>query len=189
MKVRCVGLALVSSLLSAEAFAENGKLNFSIEPAVPVDISSDQGASTGSGIGFHIDWTFSKRIALQARYQGSLFTFPDPVTQENINKISGILTGGFRLYPAILNDQKGYKVHVGNKRGHEGNLWGNLWLDLGVGVGYDGVGLADKDVAPKLDAGIGYNLSLFDGVLLGPYFRAQAALPPAAYGVSIGIAA
>ena len=182
-----IGLVVLSSLLSIEAFAENGTINLSIEPSLPVDLSSDQGATLGSGLGFHFDWAFSRWVALQTRYQGSLFTFTDPLTLEEVNKLNGTWTGGLRVYPAFVNDQGGYKAHAGNKRGHEGNLWGNLWLDLGVGVSFEGVTLSEKDLTPKLDMGLGYQFSLIDGVLLGPFARAQVALP--LIDASVGIAA
>jgi outer membrane protein OmpA-like peptidoglycan-associated protein len=182
-----IGLVVFASLLSLKAFAENGKLNLSIEPIIPIDLSSDQGTTIGGGLGFHFDWAFSRWVALQTRYQGSFFTLTDPTTEQEIKKLNSTWTVGLRVYPTFLNDQGGYKAHAGNKRGHEGNLLGNFWLDLGAGVSFTGLALSEKELTPKLDMGVGYHLSLIDGVLLGPFARAQVALP--LIDVSAGIAA
>lgn len=185
---RRIGFVLLT-LLSGEALAEKGTLNLSIEPGSTVDTTSEQGNAKGTGLGFQLDWVISRRIALQARYQGALFSFIDPVTQLEVNKLTGLLSGGLRLYPALLDDKKGYKVHAGSKRGHEGNLWGNLWVDAGIGAGFDGVTLSEKELSPKLDMGLGYNLSLIDGLLVGPFVRTQISLIPPEDGASIGVAA
>ena len=75
-------------------------------------------------------------------------------------------TGGVRF--RLLNDQNGYALawRRGPQYRHSGNIHGNLWIDLSVAYvrtgGLNRVGL---------EAGLGYELSLVDGLQIGPFVR------------------
>jgi outer membrane protein OmpA-like peptidoglycan-associated protein len=164
-------LALLLSPLVARA--ESARLNLTLEPALGV--AGAGGASAGlSADAALLDW-----LSAALRYE---LTSPDPAA-EGEAPAQHLVTAGVRLRPPSLNDRGGYLLHAGDKPGHEGNLRGAAWADLSVGLAAGG------GVAPAALLGAGYELSIVDGVSLGPFARlALSATPRAALGLSISFA-
>jgi OOP family OmpA-OmpF porin len=114
-------------------------------------------------------------VALTTRFgvQGMLGGFvvqdgrsPDPALRIADPPAGGMFMagGGIRFRP--LNDQSGYAVHLGSASHHRGNLFGNLWID--ADIGYVRTGSRNR---LGFDAGLGLELSVIDGIQLGPFIK------------------
>lgn len=162
------------------ASAENSTVNVSLNPVIPMDLLREGGPALGRGLGFQVDVKLLSWLALQGQYQFSEFPDEDP----SLTLRTGSLTAGLRLRPPLLNDEAGYWIHIGDKKGHEGNLWGDAWVDLGLGLSF-----LQEETSPSLEIGAGYQFSLFDSVSVGPFARLRTApgAEEAALLTSVGI--
>lgn len=159
-------LLILGLSLSTPALAESGALNLNAEPLLPLPLSGSTGGGAGRALSFGADMPILPWLSLAGRLQ--LAELPTPVEGSEPLRASSLIAG-LRLRPPSLNDTSGYLIHVGDRRGHEGNLWGAAWVDLGIGA------LVSQGLtSPALELGAGYGLSLFDGVSLGPAARLLA---------------
>jgi outer membrane protein OmpA-like peptidoglycan-associated protein len=151
------------AFFSAEAaLADSSAVNLSVEPVAVADPLQAKLSAVSLGLG--VDVALTGPFSLRARYQRSL-----PVLDADVGDL---LAGGLRL--RFLNDQAGYLFHLGQHRGHEGNLRGGAWLDLTAGAL-----VVDRVVAPLAEVGVGYEVSLADRLSLGPFVRGRGLLDPA----------
>ncbi len=165
-----VGLAAVPS----DTRAESGWLNLHLEggPGFFLTEPQSQWFGVGGGLAFRVDYSPVHWLGIQASF---LYSF-NPVSDDYDFEAEGyerpeagtIMMAGGGLRFRILNDQNGYALawRRGPEWRHEGNLHGNLWLD--VGVAYVRTGDLNRF---GLEAGLGYEMSLVDGLQLGPYVR------------------
>jgi hypothetical protein len=170
-----VAVGLVCLVLGpSDTRAESGWLNLHLEggPGFFLGEPQSQRFGVGGGVAFRVDYSPVAFLGIQA---GVLYTY-FPVdggydfAAEGIERPEAgsvlMASGGLRF--RILNDQNGYAL--GWRRGrewrHEGNLHGNLWID--IDVAYVRTGGLDR---LGIDGGIGYEMSLVDGLQIGPYIR------------------
>ncbi|MBI2897051.1 MAG: OmpA family protein [Deltaproteobacteria bacterium] len=164
-------IVLTIILLSGRTQAESGLVNLHLEPAVGLLVTAPQSDRFGVGGGGAIKLEIApgERIGFQVMAAAMAFrdgTSPDPALGVVDPGAGGLMMagGGVRLRP--FNDHGGYAIHVGGADHHRGNLFGNLWLDADVGYVRTG---------PKnrlgFDAAIGLELSVMDGLQVGPYAK------------------
>lgn len=154
MNSRLAALTAALSLAAASAYAEAYKVNLHIAPGVGTDLSKPAFA-TGADLKLDLAFISIGPVAPQLEAFGV-------GSNDNTVLNSGALFGaGIGLRWRILNDEKGYLFMPG---GTSGNPWGNLWLDAHLAVSNGG---------PRIgfDVGLGYELSLLDGLQLGPYAK------------------
>ena len=168
LPVACI-LALLT--LPSASRAEVGELEVHFEPAAAMFVSAPQRDRFGWGGGgaLAIEWALSERLGLEAVGQALVFEDgPAPAAATGLSDpgMGGLLMvgGGVRFRP--FNDQSGYAVHVGSERHHRGNLFGNVWLAMHGG--WVRTGPRDRI---GFDAGLGLELSLIDGVQVGPFVK------------------
>ncbi len=155
MRVRH-SLLLCLVLASTPALAEQGNFNLHFDLGVGSVLQDRVFADTAS---LKLDTTLIKPlgpIAPQVEMFGAGAGYYTSLA-------SGSAFGfgvGARL--RLFNDEKGYYFHTG-KRAH-GTLWGNLYADAHFTWAIAGVG-------PGFDVSAGTELSLIDGLSVGPFVR------------------
>lgn len=157
MKLR---VPLLAGLMATAAMAEKAPINFHLDPGVGTGLDS---VILLTGATLKVDTTAIKALgpvapqiegfglsAVSHRYleQGALFG-------------AGI---GARL--RLFNDEQGFLFNPGTKR--TGNLWGNYWVDAHFTWNSGGFG-------PGFDVGTGAELSLIEGLSVGPFAKFQMA--------------
>ncbi len=154
MTSRPFAFATVALWVASPAFGEAYKVNVHLEPAAGTGLSSAFFVS-GAALKVELGLFSLGPVAPQAELFG--------LGSGNSNALAaGSLFGaGVGLRWRILNDEKGYLFTPG---GTPGNLFGNLWLDAHVALSNGG---------PRLgfDAAVGVELSLLDGLQLGPFAK------------------
>ena len=158
------GLMAIAALCAAEASAESGAVNVHLEPGAAVMVGAPQTTAFGYGFGFagalKGDVKLFGPVAVELGL--SSLVFPTRVLESPGVAVTGSL--GVRV--RLLDDVAGYLLHLGSEGGHRGNAFGNLWIDvlaLAVGTG--------SLLRPGLEAGAGVELSLADGISIGPFVR------------------
>ena len=167
-------LAAMLAAVPSDTRAESGWLNLHLEggPAFFLTEPQSDRFGIGGGLAFRVDYSPISWLGIQASF---LYSY-HPVNEDHDFAAEGferpeagttlMVSGGLRF--RILNDQNGYALawRRSPERRHEGNLHGNLWLD--VGVAYVRTGDLNR---LGLEAGLGYEMSLVDGLQIGPYVR------------------
>lgn len=165
------GVAAVS--LPADSRAESGWLNLHLEGGASFFLTGPQTSRFGvGGAGaLHADfapWSFMgfQVGVLYAQYPVGDYDFAAEGLVRPDRGYALMITGGVRV--RLLNDQSGYALpwRRGRRYHHEGNLHGNLWID--ANVSYVRTGDLDRF---GFEAGVGYEMSLVDGLQLGPFVR------------------
>jgi outer membrane protein OmpA-like peptidoglycan-associated protein len=167
--------ALIVVSLPGAASADSGWLNIHVEGAPAFFLTQPQSDwyGTGGAAALRVDYSPISRLGIQA---SALFAqFPQTASDFDFEaqglrapgaSFAVFVTLGLRV--RLLNDQGGYALAWRRRPGwrHEGNLHGNLWLDAAAAY----VRTGDLDRA-GLEVGLGYELSLVDGLQLGPFLR------------------
>lgn len=152
---------LGAGLVARVAFAESSPVNLHLEPAVAVAVTSSSAAPVlGSAACLSVDVPAHGYKALSPEVSLLAAGFPE---RSYLNAGSAFgATLGIRY--RLVDDRGGYRFHLGSAKGHQGNWLGNLWFSLGVGY-------APAALGPLFSAATGLELSMADGVQLGPAFR------------------
>ncbi len=144
------------ALLATPAFAEKAPVNFHLDPSAGFGLDSFVFVT---GAALKVDTTLIEALGPLAP-QLQVFGYG---AGENTYLQQGALFGaglGARL--RMFNDEQGYLFNPGST--HTGNLWGNLWLDAHFNFNSGGYG-------PGFDVGFGAELSLVDGLNVGPFAK------------------
>ncbi len=169
-------LAAVCLLCSLQAFAESGKINFHVEPALSAALNGPGGGSLwGAGASFKVDLKSFGKGPVAPQLAGYGVSFPD----RRLLSSGSAFGGGVGLRIRFIDDQGGYRFHLGGQEGHEGNWLGGVWADGNVTFsGPHGVGF---------DASAGVELSLVDGLQMGPLVRFQHVAAHSLVGLGLSI--
>ncbi len=151
MRVRVL---LVAALcVATPSLAEQAAVNFHLDPMVGTGLDK---ARLVTGAALKIDTTLIKALG-PVSPQVELFGIG---ASDNTYLNSGSLFGGgLGLRLRLLNDEKGYFFNPGTT--HNGNLWGNLWVDAHATLNSGGYGVG-------FDVGVGAEFSLVEGLSVGP---------------------
>lgn len=154
MRVRVL---LVAALVAATpSLAEKAAVNFHLDPMAGTGLDKPK---LVTGAALKIDTTllqFLGPVAPQIEFFGigaSDNTYLDD---------GGVFGGGLGARLRLFNDEKGFLLNPGSK--HTGNLWGNAWVDAHVLYASGGFG-------PGFDVGLGAELSLIEGLSVGPFAK------------------
>lgn len=165
MRLRTVALGAL--LCAAPALAEKSAVNLHLQPGLGPGL--DRSAMV-LGVSLKVDTTLLKFMC------GTHFCLAPQIELFGIGALNrqyladGQMFGaGLGLRFRAFNDEQGYLVYPGSK-GRKGNLWGNLWLDSHVT-------LADGAFGVGFDAAIGAELSLIEGLSVGPFAKLQYTRP------------
>ncbi|MBK7861954.1 MAG: hypothetical protein IPJ65_25725 [Archangiaceae bacterium] len=155
MHSRLAALTAALSLAAPTAWAEAYKVNLHVAPAVGTDLSPP---GLVSGADMKLDFKFISIGPVSPQLEAFGYGSGD----NNLLVQGALFGGGIGLRWRILDDQKGYYFVPGG--GPSGNLHGNLWLDAHLALSNGG---------PRVgfDVGVGYELSLVDGLQIGPYAK------------------
>lgn len=150
-------LLLVSTVLVATtSLAEKAPVNFHLDPMVGTGLDKSK-LITGAGL--KVDTTLLKflgPVAPQIEFFGA--SAADRTYLED----GAVFGGGIGARLRLFNDEKGYLWNPGTRR--TGNLWGNLWVDAHLTLNSGGFG-------PGFDVGLGAELSLLEGLSVGPFAK------------------
>lgn len=151
MRVRVL---LVAALcVATPSLAEQAAVNFHLDPMVGTGLDKSR---LVTGAALKIDTTLIKALG-PVSPQVELFGIG---ASDNTYLHSGSLFGGgIGLRLRLLNDEKGYFFNPGTT--HNGNLWGNLWVDAHATLNSGGYGVG-------FDVGLGAEFSLVEGLNVGP---------------------
>ncbi len=151
-------LPLLAVLLSASAIAEQAAVNFHLDPGVGLGL--DQ-ILLVSGASLKVDTTLIKAlgpVAPQVEFFGLSAVSPTYLDR------GALFGGGLGARLRLFNDERGYRFNPGST--HAGNLWGNLWVDAHLTLNSGAAGLG-------FDVGVGAELSLIEGLSIGPFAKFQ----------------
>lgn len=161
------------SLVPGRSIAESGWLNLHLEAGTAFFLTEPQRDRFGIGGGgaFRADFAPLAFLGFQVSVMYSGF----PVGDYDFASLGLVrpdrgyalmASAGVRFRP--LNDQNGYALawRRGPRIRHEGNLHGNLWID--ISISYVRTGELNRI---GLEAGLGYEMSVVDGLQLGPFVR------------------
>jgi outer membrane protein OmpA-like peptidoglycan-associated protein len=171
--VSFVVVAIMAATTPSDSRAESGWLNLHLEAGPTFFLTEPQASRFGIGGGgaFRADFSPWSFLGFQigvvyAQYPVGDYDFEAEGFARPERGYTLMATGGIRF--RILNDQNGYALpwRRGRQYRHEGNLHGNLWID--ANVSYVRTGEVNR---LGLEAGIGYEMSLVDGLQLGPFVR------------------
>jgi hypothetical protein len=139
---------------STPAWGERAAVNFHLDPLVGTGLDQPR---LVTGASLKIDTTvlrFLGPLAPQVEAFGL-----GALTHAYLVEGSAFGVGvGARL--RLFNDERGYLWNPGTRR--TGNVWGNAWIDAHLTVNSPGVGF---------DVGAGVELSLLEGLSLGPFAK------------------
>ncbi len=177
MRFSCARLLAVALCVSSvSARAEKSAFNFHLDPAVGTGIDK---AIFVSGATLKVDTTL---LAALGPVAPQVETFGvSAITRGYLDQGSAFGVGlGARL--RLFNDEKGYYFNPGQV--YRGNLAGNLWLDAHFTYTSGGLG-------PGFDVGLGYELSLVEGLSVGPFakFMLNTAHQLLLFGISFTLGA
>jgi outer membrane protein OmpA-like peptidoglycan-associated protein len=166
-------------LAGSAALAESGAVNIHVEPAASLALNDPNGALLGSSASLKVDTTaFGGGGMFAPQLEGFTFSFPS----RRVLPDSYTLGAGVGVRARLFDDRAGYLLHLGDGAGHQGNLFGNLYLDADLTLAGGGVGVG-------FDTSLGAELSLVDGFQVGPFVRFAQSGPASALigGLSITI--
>jgi outer membrane protein OmpA-like peptidoglycan-associated protein len=153
------------------ARAESGEWNVHLEPGVGMLVGRPQSElwAIGGGGAAKLEWALGDRIGLQVEASGLVFRddrSPDPSLHQRDPGAGGMLLLGAGVRVRPFDDRGGYALHLGDGPNHRGNLFGNVWID--ADVGWVRTGTRNRI---GFDAAVGLELSLMDGVQVGPFAK------------------
>ncbi len=170
----CGGPARCSGRLpDGKLAAESGWLNLHLEggPAFFLNEPQRDRFGVGGGGAFRADFAPIPFLGIQvsllyAGFPTGDYDFEGEGFIRTDRGYALMASGGLRF--RLLNDQRGYALawRRGPEYRHEGNLHGNLWID--VSIAYVRTGDLNR---VGLEAGLGYEMSVVDGLQLGPFVR------------------
>ena len=150
-------LLLVSTaLVATTSFAEEAAVNFHLDPMVGFGLDN---VRLVTGAALKIDTTLLKflgPVAPQIEFYGA------SAANNTYLERGSVFGGGLGVKVRLFNDEKGYLINPGTKR--TGNIWGNLWIDGHVTLNSGGFGVG-------FDTAVGVNLSLIEGLSIGPFAK------------------
>jgi outer membrane protein OmpA-like peptidoglycan-associated protein len=177
MARRKIGVALVVLVAGlgvvAETRAESGWLNLHFEggPAFFVNAPQRDWFGVGGGGAFRFDFSPIPFLGFQGSvaylgFPSAGYTFEGTLWEPPSSAYVVIASAGIRL--RLLNDQNGYALPWRRRPRitHRGNLHGNLWVD--ASFAYVRTGTLNR---MGIEAGLGYEMSVVDGLQLGPFAR------------------
>lgn len=154
MRVRF--LLVVAAFTATSALAESAAVNFHLDPMVGVSLDRPK-LITGATL--KIDTTLIKALGPLAP---QIEAFGMGAADRTYFEDGSVFGGGIGLRLKLLNDEKGYLFNPGTNR--TGNIWSNLWIDAHFTGSSGGFG-------PGFDVGLGANLSLIEGLNIGPFAK------------------
>ncbi len=163
------GASAIAAILcsSPRVGAEVGTLSLHFEGGGAAFLSTpqrDDYFGLGGSAGATLEWAFAEIAGVEAAF---LFAGFSPGDGPNARPDGRLFMAGAGVRLRPINDSSGFLWHVGDREDeHEGNAHGDLWLS--AHVGWVRTGAFDR---VGFDAGAGYELSLWDGLLLGPFVR------------------
>ncbi|MBI5544683.1 MAG: OmpA family protein [Deltaproteobacteria bacterium] len=162
---RCARAVFLAAVLSARlAGAESGTVNLHLEPAAGGMLGAPQTTRGGYGLGIgaalKADVKVWGPIAIEAGGSATRFA------SSTMDRAGGLLSAGAGVRLRFIDDHHGYLAHWGSLDGHRGDLLGNVWFDATVQV----VGTGPL-VRFGWDAALGAELSLLDGIQVGPFIK------------------
>ena len=150
-------LLLVTTILVATpSLAEQAAVNFHLDPVVGLGLDN---VRLVTGASLKVDLTVLKflgPVAPQVEFFGA-----SAANDTYLDKGS-VFGGGLGARLRLFNDEQGYLFNPGTKR--TGNLWGNAWVDAHLTVASGGFGAG-------FDVGVGAELSLLEGLSIGPFAK------------------
>lgn len=150
-------LLIVSAVLAATpSLAEQASVNFHIDPMVGFGIDR---VKLVTGAALKIDTTLIKALGPVAP---QIEVFGLGASDRTYLAEGNVFGGGLGLRLRLFNDEAGYYFNPGSK--HTGNWWGNLWLDAHFTYSSGGFG-------PGFDVGLGAELSVVEGLSVGPFAK------------------
>ncbi len=154
MRVRVLWVA--AFLAATTSFAEQAAVNFHLDPMVGTGLDKSK---LVTGAALKVDTTLLKflgPVAPQIEFFGA------SAADRTYLDDGSVFGGGIGARLRLFNDEKGYLFNPGTKR--SGNLWGNLWVDAHLTYAAGGFG-------PGFDVGLGAELSLLEGLSVGPFAK------------------
>lgn len=176
-------LIVAALCVATPSLAEKAAVNFHLDPMVGTGLDKFR---LVTGAALKIDTTLLKFLGPLAP-QFELYGVG--ASDRTYLHEGSLFGGGLGLRLRLLNDEKGYLFNPGST--HTGNLWGNLWVDAHVTYNSGGYGVG-------FDAALGAELSLVEGLNIGPFAkfmfvgkRADENVPHMllTFGLSLGIGA
>ncbi|MBL8910607.1 MAG: OmpA family protein [Archangium sp.] len=149
-------ILFVAALLATPAFAEKASVNFHLDPMVGTGLDRFK---LVTGAALKIDTTLLKFLGPIAP---QIEVFGGSASDRTYLDDGSVFGAGFGARVRFFNDEKGYLINPGSK--HTGNLWGNLWADAHLTISSGGFG-------PGFDVGVGAELSLLEGLSVGPFAK------------------
>ncbi|MFO0594685.1 MAG: OmpA family protein [Myxococcaceae bacterium] len=142
--------------MATPSFAEKAAVNFHLDPMVGPGLDKSI-AVTGASL--KIDTTLLKFLGPVAP---QVEVFGGSATNRTYLDDGSVFGVGFGARLRLFNDEKGYLFNPGTTR--TGNLWGNAWVDAHFTVSSGRFG-------PGFDVGAGVELSLLEGLSVGPFVK------------------
>jgi len=173
MKSRITALAV--TLAATGAFGEAYKVNVHLSPMFGMQF---QPQGLISGAEFKIDFNVISIGPVSPQIEA----FGLGAGSAALLERGSLFGGGLGLRWRILNDEHGFLIM---RDGGKGNLHGNLWLDADFLISNGG-----SNGAPRIgfDVGLGYEISLIDGLQLGPFAKLYYLRDPLLlFGVSLSV--
>lgn len=149
-------LIVSTALVATTSFAEKAAVNFHLDPMVGTGL--DQSVLL-TGASLKVDITLLKFLGPVAP---QIEVFGVSAVNNTYLDRGSLFGGGLGARVRLFNDEQGYLVNPGSKR--KGNLWGNLWVDAHLTLNSGGFG-------PGFDAGLGAELSILEGLSIGPFAK------------------
>ncbi len=148
---------LVAALLAATpSLAEQAAVNFHLDPMVGTGLDKPK---LVTGAALKIDTTL---LTFLGPVAPQLELFGASAADRTYLDDGSVFGGGLGARVRFFTDEQGYLVNPGTK--HTGNLWGNAWADAHFTWSSGGFG-------PGFDVGVGAELSLIDGLSVGPFAK------------------
>ncbi|MFT3706056.1 MAG: OmpA family protein [Archangium sp.] len=159
---------MAALLAATPSFAEKAAVNFHLDPMVGTGLDRPH---LVTGAALKIDTTL---LAFLGPVAPQIEVFGGSAADRTYLDDGSVFGAGFGARVRFFNDEKGYLINPGSK--HTGNLWGNLWADAHFTVSSGRFG-------PGFDIGVGAELSLLEGLSVGPFakfmfLRQREALDP-----------
>ncbi len=151
--MRLRALIAVFVLSASPALAEKALVNFHLDPMAGFGLDNFKFVT---GAALKIDTT---AIAVLGPIAPQIQVFGYGAGDASYLQKGALFGAGIGARLRLFNDEKGYLFNPGTT--HNGNLWGNLWLDAHFNYNSGGFG-------PGFDVGLGAEFSLVDGLNVGP---------------------
>lgn len=156
MRVRVLLVAAV--VAATPSLAEQAAVNFHLDPMVGTGLDKPK---LVTGAALKIDTTLLKVLGPVAPQVELFGIAASDRTYLDDGSVFGV---GIGARVRLFNDEQGFLLNPGTK--HTGNVWGNAWLDGHFSWASGGFG-------PGFDVGVGAELSLIEGLSVGPFARFQ----------------